>query len=415
MDSDDKASSFAMSYCILQSSARFDCSGTSGHYGIFFSRFGFLGNSAIEPFMKGEIAVDILEFSILDSTVKNWIVASVTALIVLSGLIVIKRILRKFVVGLARKMKVETGDLVEGIFQRTKFYFFLALALYFASHALNLTASFASTLNSTVFIVILIQISIWSVWIVSFFSQREIGLRKEKDPAVVSVLGLGSFILKTGIWAIIVLLALDNLGIDVTALVAGLGVGGIAVALAVQNILKDLFASLSIILDKPFVIGDFIILGDDLGTVERIGLKTTQIRRLTGEQLVMSNAQLLESRIRNFKRMERRRVIFTIGVTYQTAHEKLKNIPGMIKKIIESQEKVEFDRVHFKEYGNFSLNFEAVYWVLDPDYNVYMNINQTINLLIFEQFDNEKIEFAYPTQTIFLDRSSESVASGTQN
>lgn len=359
--------------------------------------------------------MDILEFSILDNTVKNWIIASVTALIVLSGLIMIKRILQRIVVGLARRIKVETGDLVEGIFQKTKFYFLLAVALYFASHALNLTASFSSTLNSTVFIIILIQVSVWSVWIVSFFSQREIELRKEKDPAVVSVLGLGSFILKTGIWAIIILLALDNLGIDVTALVAGLGVGGIAVALAVQNILKDLFASLSIILDKPFVIGDFIILGDDLGTVERIGLKTTQIRRLTGEQLVMSNAQLLESRIRNFKRMERRRVIFTIGVTYQTPHEKLKNIPGMIKKIIESQEKVEFDRVHFKEYGNFSLNFEAVYWVLDPDYNVYMNINQSINLLIFEQFDKEKIEFAYPTQTIFLDRSSESVASGTQN
>ncbi len=171
------------------------------------------------------------------------------------------------------------------------------------------------------------------------------------------------------------LLALDNLGVDVTALVAGLGVGGIAVALAVQSILGDLFASLSIVLDKPFVIGDFIIVGDLLGTVENVGIKTTRVRSLSGEQLIFSNADLLNSRIRNYGRMYERRVVFTVGVTYDTPRHKLED---------------------------FSLDFETVYYVQDPAYNLYMDIQQAINLELYQRFADEGIEFAYPTQTLFL-------------
>lgn len=206
------------------------------------------------------------------------------------------------------------------------------------------------------------------------------------------------------LWSVIVLLTLDNLGFDVTALVAGLGIGGVAVALAVQKILGDLFASLSIVLDKPFVIGDFIIVGEHLGTVEHIGLKTTRIRSLSGEQLIFSNSDLLGSRIRNFKRMYERRVVFTIGVVYQTPLEKLALIPSIIREIIESQKPVRFDRSHFKEYGAFSLNFETVYWVQNPDFNTYMDIHQAINLEIYRRFTREGIEFAYPTQTLFINR-----------
>jgi small-conductance mechanosensitive channel len=212
------------------------------------------------------------------------------------------------------------------------------------------------------------------------------------------------FITKILLWTIILLIALDNLGINISALVAGLGIGGIAVALAVQNILGDLFASFSIFLDKPFVIGDFIIVDTYLGTIEHIGLKTTRVRSFSGEQLVFANADLLKSRIRNYKRMYERRVVFTLGVIYQTSYEKLKKIPEIIQDIIEKQTQTRFDRAHFKEYGPYSLNFEIVYWVESPDYNLYMNIQQKTNLEIFQRFDDENIEFAYPSQSLYINK-----------
>jgi small-conductance mechanosensitive channel len=225
----------------------------------------------------------------------------------------------------------------------------------------------------------------------------------ESNAGAVTTLSSVGFVLQSLLWMILLLVALDNFGINVTTLVAGLGISGIAVALAVQNILGDLFASFSIVFDKPFVIGDFIIVGDFLGTVEYVGLKTTRIRSLSGEQLIFSNGDLLKSRIRNFKRMYERRVVFTIGVLYQTTYEQLIEIPKMIRSIIESQGQVRFDRAHFKEYGAYSLNFEVVYWIQNPDYNVYMDIQQAINLTIFKQFKEKDIHFAYPTQTLFIE------------
>ena len=212
-----------------------------------------------------------------------------------------------------------------------------------------------------------------------------------------------SFVGRTALFTIAALLALDNVpGVKITTLVASLGIGGIAVAMALQNILGDIFASLSILLDKPFVVGDFIIVEAHMGIVEYIGLKTTRIRSLSGEQLIFSNSDLLKSRIRNYKRMAERRVVFSIGVVYQTGYENLKMIPGIIRKIIDDQNHTRFDRAHFQGYGDYSLDFETVYYVLSPDYNLYMDIQQLINLEIFRQFESMGIEFAYPTQTVFL-------------
>src|SRR5690606_19496698 len=180
-------------------------------------------------------------------------------------------------------------------------------------------------------------------------------------------------------------------GVDVTALVAGLGVGGIAVALAVQNILGDLFASVSIVLDKPFVVGEFIIVGSELGTVTKIGLKTTRLKSLGGEDISFANADLLNSRIRNFTRMRERRVVFSIGVTYNTPAKKLAEIPGMLRSIVEADERVRFDRAHFAEFGASSLNFEVVYNVLSPNFNLHMDVRQGFNLAIFERFEAEGI------------------------
>ncbi len=200
---------------------------------------------------------------------------------------------------------------------------------------------------------------------------------------------------------------LDNLGFKISAVIAGLGIGGIAVALAAQAILGDLFSYFAILFDRPFEVGDFIILGEYLGTIEHIGIKTTRIRSLSGEQLVFSNTDLTSSRLRNYKRMGKRRVVFKLGVTYQTTLKQLKTIPGIIENIIKGVKDTTFDRVHFSSYGDFSLIFEVVYYVMSRDYNKYMDIQQVINFAIKKEFEAGGIEFAYPTQTLYLTKTAE--------
>ena len=213
-------------------------------------------------------------------------------------------------------------------------------------------------------------------------------------------------ITKAVIWGIALILYLDNIGVKINSLITGLGIGGVALAFAAQFILADIFCFFTIFFDRPFEIGDFIIAGEQMGTVEHIGLKTTRLRALSGEQLIFSNTDLTSSRIKNYKTMKQRRVLFTIGVTYDTTYDKLKEIPGLIKNIIDNVEHTTFARTHFFSYGAYSLNFEIAYYVLSSDYDIYMNINQEINLRIKEQFDKQGIKFAIPTQTVHLQSSS---------
>lgn len=207
-------------------------------------------------------------------------------------------------------------------------------------------------------------------------------------------------ILKGIIWILGIVFLLNNSGYDVTTLIAGLGIGGIAIALAAQTILGDLFSYFVIFFDRPFKIGDFIIVDDKIGEVEYIGIKTTRIKSISGEQIVFSNKDLTDSRLHNYKRMERRRVLFKTGVTYQTSSDLVQSIPVMLKEIIDDKENADFDRSHFSEFGDFSLNFETVYFINSNDYNIYMDIQQQIYIDILERFEKENIEFAYPTQTL---------------
>jgi small-conductance mechanosensitive channel len=219
----------------------------------------------------------------------------------------------------------------------------------------------------------------------------------------ITTLGALSFVLRLGLYALVLIVALDNVpGVEVTALIGSLGISGIAVALAVQNVLGDLFASLSIALDKPFVLGDFVEIGADSGTVEHIGLKTTRIRRISGEQLVVGNTDLLNSRIRNYGRMAERRVVFGVDVAGETPHEKLERIPEMLREIIEAQLQVRFGRAHFSTFGDSSLTYEVVYFILDPEYDLYMDTQQAINLAIVRRFAAEGIQIPYPTQTVYV-------------
>jgi small-conductance mechanosensitive channel len=208
--------------------------------------------------------------------------------------------------------------------------------------------------------------------------------------------------LRTLLWTVVLLGMLSNLGVNITAFVASLGVGGIAVALAAQNILGDLFASLAIVMDKPFEVGDFIVLGPVSGTVENVGLKTTRIRSLGGEQVVMSNTELLKQTVSNYKRLAQRRIVFTFSVTHGTTPELLAEVPGIVQRAVAASTRLRFDRAHFKGFGDSSLDFEAVYIVLDPDYGIYMDEQQRINLELMRELAARGIRFALPTRTLYV-------------
>lgn len=272
---------------------------------------------------------------------------------------------------------------------------------YFAVKTLSISTTLDSILNVLsilviVFFAIRLITSTLDFSIVSYASRQEGEDKKAKQ--LKSISALARFV----IWGIGFIFLLDNLGFDISAIVAGLGIGGIAVAIAAQAILGDLFSYFVIFFDRPFELGDFIIVDDKTGTVEHIGIKTTRIRALSGEQLVISNTDLTSARVHNYKKLQRRRVVFQIGVIYQTPAEKLKVIPELVKQIIVATPDTEFDRGHFKSFGDFSLNFEFVYYVLSADYAIYMNIQQAINMEIFNKFEAEGIEFAYPTQLVYV-------------
>ncbi len=205
---------------------------------------------------------------------------------------------------------------------------------------------------------------------------------------------------KIAIWGIALILFLDNIGVKITSLVTGLGIGGVALAFAAQSALSDIFCFFTIFFDKPFEIGDFIIAGEHMGTVEHIGVKTTRLRAIGGEQLIASNADLTGSRIRNYKTMQQRRVSFTLGVMYDTPSDTLKKIPALIQSIVEETEDTTFSRAHFANFGAYSLNFEVVYFVLSGDYDRYMEINQRINLAIKDGFERLGVVFALPTSMV---------------
>jgi len=275
--------------------------------------------------------------------------------------------------------------------------------LYISLHTLTLSQGFQRGLSIVVIVLITILVVRAVTAAVNFGLQASLKESHDPERREKQLKGI-RLLINIVIWTIAVVFLLDNLGVKISAAVAGLGIGGIAVALAAQAVLGDLFSYFVIFFDKPFEIGDFIVVGDKMGVVEYVGIKTTRIRALSGEQLVFSNTDLTNSRVHNFKKMERRRVVFKLGVIYQTSADKLKAIPIMVREIIVKQTDAEFDRGHFASFGDFSLDFEFVYYVSGADYAKYMDIQQAINFSIYEIFEKEKIEFAYPSQTLFVNK-----------
>lgn len=347
-------------------------------------------------------SLDFLAWRFDGATVAGWIGFVLISIAVFFLLRRVQKILVRRWGAVAARTRTHVDDLIVSIVSRTNVLFIALVALWVGTVALTLKPRVTTIVDLTLITALIIQAGLWSNHVLDFALERVITAREEYDPGLRTALGGISFIGRVIIWSVAVLLVLSNLHVNVTTLVAGLGVGGIAIALAVQNVLGDLFASLSILLDRPFVVGEFIVIDSLAGTVEHVGLKTTRIRSLSGEQIVMSNGDLLKSRIHNYKKLAERRIVFGFGVTYDTGYEKLVKIPAMVREIITGVEKTRFDRAHFKEYGDSSLNYEVVYIVLDPDYNIYMDIQQKINLEIYRRFEAEGIEFAFPTRTLYL-------------
>ena len=339
--------------------------------------------------------------SLWGNTPMQWLVALGVTIGMLAVLRVVMAVMRRLARTDERHHGV-TRSWIAALAGSVRLTLLFPLAVYAGERLLVLPGNSERVLRTVVVIALLLQAAIWVQHTITFALGRYQQSRDTQGADDAAMLSVVSLVGRIILWSLLALLILDALGIDVSAVVAGLGIGGIAVALAAQNILGDLFSSLSIMLDRPFVVGDFIIVGDSMGTVEHVGMKTTRVRSLAGEQLIFSNADILQARIRNYQRMEERRIVFTIGAVYATPYRLVEQIPQLIRTIIEAQELTRFDRSHFARYADSALEFEVVYYVLAPEYNRYMDIQQRINLEIFRQFEDLGIEFAFPSRTLYV-------------
>jgi small-conductance mechanosensitive channel len=343
-----------------------------------------------------------LNRELFSNSLRQWLVAvAVAALAFLIG-VLIRGVLIRRLAASAERLGLHWLGIASHVATRTRTLFLLMLALYFGSLVLVLPPKTALIINTMAVLVLLLQAALWGHAFLTAAVNDYMQRRIQKDAASVTTVSAVGFLAKVLLWTLVVLLSLDNVGVNVTALIAGLGIGGIAVALAAQNILSDLFGSLTIVLDKPFVLGDAISVGEFTGTVEHIGIRTSRLRSLSGEQLVFANSELLKSTVRNYKRLVDRRVLFTVDVIYETPTEKLMAVPGIIRDAIQTQTSVRFDRAHLKSLGPSSLVFEGVYFVQSADFNLFMDTHQKVLLTILDRFRQEKIDFAYPTQTLYL-------------
>ncbi len=348
----------------------------------------------IQQFIK----IDFMKNSVRDYLVCVGLLLAGFIAIKLTEVVIVKR-LRKW----AKKTATTLDDFVVEIIQKLGVPMAYFTIFYLIMNTLTLDPSFKKVMDIALMSLLVVFGARLGISIANHgFKIYWVG--RGKDVSLEHSLNGILKVIKVVIWGVAICFFLDNLGFKISAVIAGLGIGGVAVALAAQAILGDLFSYFAILFDRPFEIGDFIIIDEYLGTIEHIGIKTTRVRSLGGEQLVFSNSDLTGSRVRNYKRMGKRRVVFKLGVTYQTSLEQVKAIPGIIEKVIKNVENTTFDRAHFASYGDFSLIFEVVYYVLSRDYNKYMDIQQQINFDIKEEFEKRAIEFAYPTQTLHLSK-----------
>jgi small-conductance mechanosensitive channel len=332
----------------------------------------------------------------------SYVVAGIALVLVTLTMWTIKIVVINRLQAWAKKTATDLDDFLIVLLNQLGLGVYLVVAVYIASHSLVLPGSLSRILHLLIVVVLTFKAIQILQQVVQFFLEKWMGRTEGADPTTQAAAKNLGIIVKVFLWIGGVMFLLDNLGIDVTAAIAGLGITGIAVALAAQTMLKDTFAAFCIFIDKPFKVGDTISMGDLMGAVEYIGFKTTRIRSLSGEQIVFPNSTLTDNQVRNFKRMEQRRIVFKIGIVYQTSVDKVRETPGLIKAIIDTTPNTKFDRAHFISYGDFALIYEVVYYVLNPDYLVYVTAQQEINFRLMEEFAKRGIEFAYPTQQLYV-------------
>jgi len=349
--------------------------------------------------------LQFLNYKLGPNLVGNYLLSLLIFLLTIVVLKIFKGVGLRRIKKIIALKKTDIGDWLMKIIESLGWPLYLILALWVSFQFLVLPEKVEKYFSYLVLITLIFYAIKISQEIINFGAEKLVKKRGEEGKRIeIPVMNLLNGILKAGLWVIAFILILENLGVQITSLIAGLGIGGIAIAFALQSILSDIFACLSLYFDKPFEPGDFIIVGEQLGTVEKIGIKSTRIKSLWGEEVVIPNKELTETKVRNFKRLERRRIEFTFGVEYSTPTEKLKKIPEIVREIIEKIKLAKLDRVHFQKFGDFSLIFDVVYYVLTPSYNTYMDIQQEINFALKERFEKEKIRFAFPTQTIYINK-----------
>lgn len=339
-----------------------------------------------------------MDFSIfLQNTLTDFITAAGVFVLVYAFLGFFKKYLIHILKRLAKKTKNYFDDAFVGMLEHLNWPFILVASIYSGSRFLEMPYVIDKAVAY-----ISLAIAVY-YFIKAIFKGIDVFTESVTENGEgSSIVNLMGTLIKIAVVIIMVLVFLSNVGVNVSSLIAGVGLGGIAIAFALQNILSDLFSSFSIYFDKPFKPGDFIIVGQDMGVVQKIGLQSTRIKALQGEELIISNRELTSARVNNYKRMEERRVPFTIGVEYSTPLSKLRKIPKMVRDTVKKQDKARMDRVHFKSFGDFSLIYEIVYYVENSDYTEYMDIQHAINMDLVRKFEKEGIQFAFPTQTIHL-------------
>ncbi|MDC0897158.1 mechanosensitive ion channel family protein [Desulfobacterota bacterium] len=345
----------------------------------------------------------------MDNYVWEWILAIVITLTIYAFLVFIKKIAEKRLKTFAQKTSTNLDDyLLKMLSSISKIFIFLS-AINIGSNIVTLNENVNSVLGHAFLLILFWQITRWIVLVTNIIFTRYKKIKETNNDmhGVTAINGLTA-ISKFIIWLIFLMLAMDNLGVDITALVAGLGIGGLAIALAAQSILGDLFASLTIMIDKPIAIGDYVVVDNFMGNVKAIGIKSTKLESLTGEEIIISNSDLLNSRLRNYhqSRMKKRRSSMKIGIVYETNSNDLKRIQEILREIVKSNPKTEYIRAIFTNFGDFSLDFELTYNVLSPDYETLTEINHEIRLKIFETFEKEGLKFAYPTRTVHLTKEN---------
>lgn len=350
------------------------------------------------------INLDFWQYSFLGNEVKSYVISVIAFIVFIFVFKLFQILILHHLKKLAKTTKTDIDDTLISIVQSLRPPFYLFIAIYLALYFITLTPLFQKAVNIILIAWVTYSVII-GVQILIDYIVKKVSKKEEDEGSQVAITLVGK-IAKGILWVMGILLILSNLGFNITSLIAGLGIGGIAIALALQNILGDLFSSFAIYFDKPFVVGDYISLGEHKGSVERIGIKTTRLRGPQGEEISISNQELTSARVKNFKKMEQRRIAFSFGVTYDILSEKLQQIPSMIKGIIESVELTRFDRTYFIEFGDSALLFEVVYFVKSPDFKTYRTIHQKILFKIKDRFEQEKIDIAYPTQTIYLEKTS---------